>query len=86
MSTILMIYDAFAHLPIYGLEDWALCRAARPEPSSPSATPPPSGKPPLSTNGGGVSALPPLHVDLNVPTQIIDPFKERLGHLRLGQV
>jgi hypothetical protein len=35
----------------------------------------PTGKPPLSTNGGGVSALPPLHVDLNVPTQIIDPFQ-----------
>jgi hypothetical protein len=38
----LMIYDGFAHLPIYGLEDWALCRATRPEPSSPSATPPPA--------------------------------------------
>ena len=38
----LVIYDAFAHLPIYGLEDWALCRAARLEPSSPSATPPPA--------------------------------------------
>jgi hypothetical protein len=42
----------------------------------------PGGKLPLNTNGGGVSALPPLHVDLGVPTQIIDPFKERLEHLR----
>jgi acetyl-CoA acetyltransferase len=25
----LMIYDAFAHLPIYGLEDLGLCRAAK---------------------------------------------------------
>ena len=46
----LMIYDArcslpgasFAHLPIYGLEDWALCRRARPEPSSPGITPRPA--------------------------------------------
>jgi hypothetical protein len=37
----LMIYDAFAHLPIYGLEDLGFGRAARPAPSSPSATPPP---------------------------------------------
>src|SRR4051794_40651708 len=38
----LMIYDAFAHLPIYGLEDLGLCRAARPGPLSPTATPPPA--------------------------------------------
>ncbi len=46
----LMIYDApcslpganFAHLPIYGLEDLGFVRAARPAPSSPSATPPPA--------------------------------------------
>ena len=31
---------SFAHPAIYGLEDLGLCRAARPEPSSPSATPP----------------------------------------------
>jgi hypothetical protein len=43
-----MIYDvpcslsgaSFAHLPIYGLEGLGLCRAARPAPLLPSATPP----------------------------------------------
>ena len=35
----LMIYDAFAHLPLYGLEDLGFCRAARPAASSPNATP-----------------------------------------------
>jgi thiolase-like protein len=68
----LMIYDApcslpgagFAHLPIYGLEISALCRAARPTPSSPSAEPPPgtarrAGRPgiPLNTNGDGLSYM-----------------------------
>src|SRR5262249_40903143 len=32
----------FAHLPIYGIEDLGLCRAARPALLSPSATPPPA--------------------------------------------
>ena len=34
----LMIYDAFAHLPIYALEDTGFVSAARPAPSSPRAT------------------------------------------------
>jgi hypothetical protein len=46
----LMICDApcsqpganFAHLPIHDLEDLGLRRAAKPVPSSPSATPPPA--------------------------------------------
>ena len=36
----MMIYDAFAHLPIYGLEDLALLDAARPAPLLRSAIPP----------------------------------------------
>lgn len=38
----LMIYDAFAHLPIYGLEDLGFVGGARPAPSWPRATPPPA--------------------------------------------
>ena len=34
----LMIYDAFAHLPIYGLEDLGFVPRARPAASSPNAT------------------------------------------------
>ena len=35
----LMIYDAFAHLPIYGLEDLGFCERGEAARSSPSATP-----------------------------------------------
>ncbi|MDR3511997.1 MAG: hypothetical protein P4L73_10195 [Caulobacteraceae bacterium] len=59
----LMIYDAFAHLPIYGLEDLGFCK-----PGEAAAfigernTAPPSegkkgGKLPLNTNGGGLSYM-----------------------------
>ncbi len=59
----LMIYDAFAHLPLYGLEDLGFC-----EPGEAAAfirdrhTAPPrngegGGKLPLNTNGGGLSYM-----------------------------
>jgi acetyl-CoA acetyltransferase len=59
----LMIYDAFAHLPIYGLEDLGFCK--RGEAASfiwERNTAPPSsnskaGKLPLNTNGGGLSYM-----------------------------
>ena len=54
-----MIYDAFAHLPIYGLEDLGFVgRGEGGLHSSPSATTAPGGKLPLNTNGGG---LPYMH-------------------------
>jgi acetyl-CoA acetyltransferase len=59
----LMIYDAFAHLPLYGLQDLGFC-----EPGEAAKfiwernTAPPSegkkgGKLPLNTNGGGLSYM-----------------------------
>src|SRR5216110_3098393 len=59
----LMIYDAFAHLPLYGLEDLGFCK-----PGEAAAfiaernTAPPKegqggGKLPLNTNGGGLSYM-----------------------------
>src|SRR5438270_6954088 len=59
----LMIYDAFAHLPLYGLEDLGFC-----QPGEAAGfvngrnTAPPSdgkkgGKLPLNTNGGGLSYM-----------------------------
>jgi acetyl-CoA acetyltransferase len=54
----LMIYDAFAHLPIYGLEDLGFCE--RGEAASFIAgrnTAPGTGKLPLNTNGGGLSYM-----------------------------
>jgi acetyl-CoA acetyltransferase len=54
----LMIYDAFAHLPIYGLEDLGFCK--RGEAASfiwERNTAPGGGKLPLNTNGGGLSYM-----------------------------
>ena len=54
----LMIYDAFAHLPIYGLEDLGFCK--RGEAASfiwERNTAPDAGKLPLNTNGGGLSYM-----------------------------
>ena len=53
----LMIYDAFAHLPLYGLDDLGFCRMRKPASSSPTATRAPGGKLPLNTNGGGLSYM-----------------------------
>ena len=52
----LMIYDAFAHVPIYGLEALGFVGQGRGRRrSSPTATPSPGGALPLNTNGGGLS-------------------------------
>jgi acetyl-CoA acetyltransferase len=54
----LMIYDAFAHLPLYGLEDLGF--VARGEAADfiwEGNTKPKTGKLPLNTNGGGLSYM-----------------------------
>jgi acetyl-CoA acetyltransferase len=59
----LMIYDAFAHLPLYGLEDLGFCKpgeAAAFIRERNTALPKdgkPMGKLPLNTNGGGLSYM-----------------------------
>jgi len=59
----LMIYDAFAHLPLYGLEDLGFCgRGEAAKFIWERNTAPPSegkkgGKLPLNTNGGGLSYM-----------------------------
>jgi acetyl-CoA acetyltransferase len=52
-----MIYDAFAHLPIYGLKIWGLCRATRPEPFIAERNTAPRRQLPANTNGGGLSYM-----------------------------
>ena len=52
-----MIYDAFAHLPIYGLEDLGFCQRARPRRFIWERNTAPGGKLPLNTNGGGLSYM-----------------------------
>ena len=51
----LMIYDAFAHLPIYGLEDLGFCRKGEAASFIWERNTAPGGKLPLNTNGGGLS-------------------------------
>ncbi|HEX3699706.1 MAG TPA: thiolase domain-containing protein [Phenylobacterium sp.] len=59
----LMIYDAFAHLPLYGLEDLGFCKPGdaaafiRERNTAPPADGKPAGKLPLNTNGGGLSYM-----------------------------
>jgi acetyl-CoA acetyltransferase len=50
----LMIYDAFAHLPIYGLEDMGFVRRGEAVDFIRSGATSPGGKLPLNTNGGGI--------------------------------
>ena len=53
----LMVYDAFAHLPIWGLEDLGFCeRGAAPAYIADGNTRP-GGSLPLNTNGGGLSYM-----------------------------
>ena len=52
-----MIYDAFAHLPLYGLEDLGFCERGEAAPSSAERNTAPGGKLPLNTNGGGLSYM-----------------------------
>ena len=53
----LMIYDAFAHLPIYGLEDLGFCERGEAGAFIQERNTAPGGKLPLNTNGGGLSYM-----------------------------
>ena len=51
----LMIYDAFAHLPLFGLEDLGFCARGEAKDFIGEGNTRPGGKLPLNTNGGGLS-------------------------------
>ena len=51
----LMIYDAFAHLPLYGLEDLGFVGRGESGDFIKEGNTAPGGKLPLNTNGGGLS-------------------------------
>jgi acetyl-CoA acetyltransferase len=53
----LMIYDAFAHLPLYGLEDLGFCKPGEAASFIRERNTAPGGKLPLNTNGGGLSYM-----------------------------
>ncbi len=53
----LMIYDAFAHLPFYGLEDMGFCGRGEAGPFIEERHTAPGGALPLNTNGGGLSYM-----------------------------
>ncbi len=53
----LMIYDAFAHLPLYGLEDLGFCQPGEAAGFIREGHTRPGGKLPLNTNGGGLSYM-----------------------------
>lgn len=53
----LMIYDAFAHLPIYGLEALGFCEPGEAGGFIAAGNTAPGGKLPLNTNGGGLSYM-----------------------------
>ena len=53
----LMIYDAFAHLPIYGLEDLGLVGRGEAGAFIEQGNTRPGGRLPLNTNGGGLSYM-----------------------------
>ena len=53
----LMVYDAFAHLPIYGLEDLGFCRKGEAGGFIADGNTRPGGRLPLNTNGGGLSYM-----------------------------
>src|ERR1700740_3289864 len=53
----LMIYDAFAHLPIYGLEDLGFCGKGEAASFIWERNTAPGAKLPLNTNGGGLSYM-----------------------------
>ena len=50
----LMIYDAFAHLPLYGLEDMGFVKPGEAVDFIRSGATSPGGRLPLNTNGGGL--------------------------------
>ena len=51
----LMIYDAFAHLPMYGLEDLGFVKCGEAKDFIWERNTAPGGKLPINTNGGGLS-------------------------------
>lgn len=51
----LMIYDAFAHLPLFGLEDLGFCMPGEAKDFISGGHTRPGGQLPLNTNGGGLS-------------------------------
>lgn len=53
----LMIYDAFAHLPLYGLEDLGFVKPGEAASFIWEGNTRPGGKLPLNTNGGGLSYM-----------------------------
>ena len=53
----LMLYDAFAHLPIYGLEDLGFCKRGEAPNFIRDRNTAPGGKLPVNTNGGGLSYM-----------------------------
>ena len=53
----MMIYDAFAHLPIYGLEDLGFCERGEAGSFIWEGNTRPGGTLPLNTNGGGLSYM-----------------------------
>ena len=53
----LMIYDAFAHLPLYGLEDLGFCKPGQAAGFIRERNTAIGGKLPLNTNGGGLSYM-----------------------------
>ena len=53
----LMVYDAFAHLPIWGLEDLGFCARGEAAGFIADGNTRPGGKLPLNTNGGGLSYM-----------------------------
>ena len=53
----LMIYDAFAHLPLYGLEDLGFCKPGEAAGFIRDRNTAAGGKLPLNTNGGGLSYM-----------------------------
>jgi acetyl-CoA acetyltransferase len=52
-----MIYDAFAHLPIYGLEDMGFCERGEAGAFIEARHTAPGGSLPVNTNGGGLSYM-----------------------------
>jgi acetyl-CoA acetyltransferase len=53
----LMIYDAFAHLPMYGLEDLGFCERGEAAHLIAARHTAPGGRLPVNTNGGGLSYM-----------------------------
>ena len=53
----LMIYDAFAHLPLYGLEDLGFCKPGEAKDFVRERNTAIGGKLPMNTNGGGLSYM-----------------------------